>query len=804
MQTLWLDLCYGLRLLRKSRASTAVAVLALALGIGANSAIFSLVDAVLLRPLPFQDPGRLMAVWESNLPRGVRMMLISAPTFLDFQSQNTVFEGMAAYEARSFTLTGAEEPERVRGLRVSRELFPLLGVRPAWGRDFAPGELAAGGGDVVIVSHGLWERHFGAGAVVLPQALTLDGRSFTVIGVMPPRFEFPDRYVELWAPLVFTAGELTMRGYHHLGVIARLRPGVAPQNAHTELNGIAGRLAQEYPETNRGWGVNLLPLQEFRVREVRPALLVLLGAVGFVLLIGCASVANLLLARNAAREREIAVRTALGAGRARLLRQLFTESLLLAVFSGGLGLALTPWFTALLLSLGPPDLVLPEQVRINSGVLGFTLAVSLLTGLVFGVIPALQGSRTDLSEFLKEGGRSATGGIRRHRLRNSLVVSEVAFALVLLVGAGLMLRSFQRLQAVDPGFRPDHLLTLQLALPDSKYPQAWQKAAFFQQLLERVSTLPGVVSAAATSHLPLVSDFGRQFDIQGRPVPEPGEAPGAHFRTVTPEYFRTMHIRLRQGRHFAAQDTAQAPGVAIVNEDLARRYFPNEDPLGQRISLGGPDGSTWRTIVGIVGGVHHMQLDAPIPAELYVPYSQWPQASATLVVRTVSDPAQIAGAIRAQIRAVDKDQPVGVVRTMEQVVWESVAPRRAVVVLLSAFSALALVLAAAGIYGVVSYSVAQRRHEVGIRLALGAQPREVLRLMLRQGLTLCLGGVALGTLAALGLTHLLSGLLFGVTATDPWTFAAVALFLIGVALLASYLPARAATRVDPVVTLRVG
>ena len=804
MQALWQDLWYGLRMLRKSRALTGVAVLALALGMGANSAIFSLVDAVLLRPLPFQDFGRLMAVWESNLQLGLHKALTSAPTFLDFRNQNTVFEGMAAYQATSLTLTGKDEPERVPGLRVSRELFPVLGVRPAWGRDFTPAEMQAGGAGAVIVSHGFWKRRFGADAAMLGQPLTLDGKSFTVAGIMPPGFEFPDRNVELWAPLVFSADELAMRGYHSLSVIARLKPGVTSRNAYVELNGIATRLARQYPVTNRGWTVDLLPLREFQVRDIRSALLVLFGAVGFVLLIACASTANLLLARNAVRAREIAVRTALGAGRARLLRQLLTESLLLSVLSGGVGLALTPWFVRLLLWLSPPDLVLPEQVRVDPRVLGFTLAVSLLTGLVFGVIPALQGSRTELSEFLKEGSRSATGSVRRHRLRNILVVSEVAFALVLLVGAGLMLRSFQRLQAVDPGFRPDHLLTVQVSLPDSKYPQGWQRAAFYQALLERVSTLPGVRSAAATDCLPMVSDFGRQFSIEGRPAPAPGEAPTAHFRTVTPEYFRTMQIRLRQGRHFSEQDHAQAPGVAIVNEDLARRYWPNQDPLGQRISLGKQDSAPRRTIVGVVAGVRHHYLDAPVPAEMYVPYFQWPQASATLVVRTVSDPVRMAGAIRTQVRAVDKDQPLGAVRTMERVVSESVAPRRAVVVLLSAFSSLALILAGVGIYGVVSYSVAQRRHEIGIRLALGAQPREVLRLMLRQGLVLCLGGVALGALAALGLTRLLAGLLFGVSATDPWTFAAVTLFLIGVALLASYLPARAATRVDPIQTLRVG
>jgi putative ABC transport system permease protein len=796
------DLRYGLRMLLRSRGVTAVAVLALALGIGANTAIFSLVEVVLLRPLPFRDADRLTMVWENNLQRGIQEFTISAPTFLDYRSQSGVFEGMVAFEAASFALTGRGEPERIRGLRVTTGFLPLLGVRPARGRDFLPAEMRPGGEGVIIVSHGLWVRRFGSDPNLLGQALTLDGKSFTVSGIMAPGFEFPERTVEFWMPLVFTAQDMSFRGYHHLSVIARLKADVPLEQAWAEMNGLAGRLAQQHPVTNRGWGVTLVPLRDQQVREVRLALLIMFGAVGFVLLIACASIANLLLARNAAREREIAIRAALGAGRLRLVRQLLAESVLLALLGGGAGLFLTPWLTRLLLAISPEDLVLPQQIGIHAGVLGFTLAVSLVTGLVFGVIPAVQASRTNLNESLKEGGRSATEGFRRHRIRSGLVILEVALALVLLVGAGLMTRSFLRLQAVDPGFRADHVLTVRLSLSESKYSEDRQRAAFFRDLLERVETLPGVQTVAVTNCLPLVSDFVRLFEIEGRPAPGPGEAPAASFRAVTPGYFRAMGVAVRRGRHFSEQDGAESAGVAIVNEDLTRRYWPKEDPIGKRVHLGKLDRMGWRTIVGVVSDVRHRALDTPALGELYVPYSQWPQAATTLVVRTTWEPVQMAGAIRAEVRAVDRDQPIGEIRTMERVVSESVAPRRAVVTLLGVFASLALILAAVGIYGVIAFSVVERTHEIGIRMALGAQRSDVLRMVVEQGLVLALVGVAIGAVASLVLTRVLSSLLYGVSATDPWTFLGVSLLLTVVAVLASYLPARHATKVDPLVALR--
>jgi len=805
MRALLQDLRYSLRMLTRSARVTAVAAVSLALGLGANIAIFSLVHEVLLRPPQYREPRRLVLVRESNPERGIPESLVSPANFVDFHDQSSAFERMTTYERTTLALTGAGEPEQVRALLVSEGFFRTLGVSPRWGRDFLREEADPGGGDVVVVSYGFWERRFGRDPGLLGKSLTLNGRPHTVVGIMRGGFEFPDRGVVMWVPRGFGAEESGRRGFRRLGGLARLKPGVSQEQAGRELNHIAARLGEQYPVSNRGWRVKLVELLGARVEPVRPALLILLGAVGLVMLIGCANIASLLLARNAARVREMAVRAALGAGRGRLLRQLLLESLLLALAGGVLGLLLHPWMTRLLLSLSPQELVLPERIGFRLSVAAFGLAASLLTALLCGLAPALHGSSTDLVEGLKEGGRSGGGGVRRQRLRSVLVVAEVAVALVLLAGAGVMLRSFLKLRAVDPGFRADRVLTVRLGLTPSRYREEQQKTSFYRALLERVRALPGVEAAAATNHLPMVSDLNRAFTIGGRPVPLPGEWPAARFRAVTPDYFRAMGIPLLRGRVFTGQDDAEAPGVALVNQSLARRYWPGENPLGQRVNLARPEVQhAWRTIVGVVGDVRHAGLDAEIQPEVYAPYYQMPEASTTLVARAVSEPLMLAAAVRAAVRAVAPDQPVSEVRTMPRVVAESEAmgSRRTVLLLLSAFAALAVLLATVGVYGVISYSVAQRTQEIGVRMALGAAGGDLVWMVVRQALGLALAGVTIGTLAALALTRFLSRLAFGVSPADPATFAAVAALLLTVALAASYLPARAATRVDPLTALR--
>ena len=807
MQGWALDFRYALRMLAVHRRVTAVAVLSLALGLGANIAIFSLVYAVLLRPLPYKDPDRLTIFWESHVARGSGRAMISAPNFIDYRSQNTVFEGMAAFETVDVALTGVREAEQVRGLAVTEGFFSVLGVRPFRGRDFLPAETQAGGPCAVVLSQGFWQRRFGGEPQVVGRALALNGVSCAVTGIMPAGFEFPDREAEFWMGRGFSAAELRQRGYHRMGAVARFKPGVQRSQAVADLNRIAAHLAEQYPVTNRGWGVFLVPVREERVRWVRTALLIIVGAAGLVLLIACTNVASLLVARNAAREKEIAVRAALGAGRGRLLGQSLTESLLLALLAGGVGLALTPFFTRVLLSLSPKGFVLPQRVGLDPVVLSFGLAAALLVALLSGLLPAMQALRTNLSESLKEGGRAGGAGLSRQRARSCLVIAEVAVALVLLAGAGVMLRSFLRLRVVDSGFRTDHLLTARLFLPAARYGEARQKTSFHRDLLERVRALPGVESAAAGNCLPLISDFGRAFTIGGRPIPPPGQWLSASYRSVTPEYFRTLGIPILRGRAFTDQDHADAPGVAIVNQTLARQQWPNGDPIGQQINLERPERQhAWRTIVGVAGDVRHRGPDANYSVEVYAPYYQMPEAAATLAVRSASDPAGLAVGVRAALRAADPNLPPGQIRTMEQLVAESdsLSSRRSLMVLLGAFAVLAVLLAGVGVYGVISYSVAQRRQEIGLRMALGAQRGDVLRLVIRQALGLALAGVAIGAGLALALTRFLGSLVYQVSASDPLTFTAVGLLLVLVSLAASYLPAWAATRVDPMAALRVG
>jgi predicted permease len=803
---LWQDLRYGLRVLWKNPGFTVVAVLALALGIGANSAIFSVVNTVLLRPLPYRDPERLVMVWEDRSKQGYPRDTPAPANFIDWRDQNQVFEGMAAIASQSFNLTGAGEPERIDGKRVSASLFPLMGVEPLVGRTFTPEEDQPGANRVVVLSHGLWQRRFGSDRKIVGQPLTLNGESFMVVGVMPPHFRFPAREDELWVPIAFSPQAAAARGSHYLQVIARLKPGVTLEQARAEMETIAARLMQQYPNTNTNVGAALVPLHEHLVGDIKPALLVLLGAVGFVLLVACANVANLLLARAAGRQKEIALRVALGASRARLIRQFLTESLLLAALGGVVGLLLSLWGVNALKAFIPENISQAQAVAVDARVLGFTLLVSLLTGLIFGLAPATQASSFNLNETLKEGGRDSASGSRGNRIRGLLVITEVAVSLVLLIGAGLLINSFLRLRGVDPGFRADNLLTMRVVLPEMKYPDQPRRTAFYAELVRRLEALPGVQSAAVTNWIPLV----RQGDslgitIEGQPAPAPGQNPSAVTRVVSPHYFRTMGIQLTRGREFVEQDTADSPRVVVISETMARRFWPGEDPLGKRLTTGGPAGAPipWMEVVGVVKDVRQMELTADPKPQMYVPFTQ-PVffRPSHLVVKTDVEPRTLATAVRKAVWEIDKDQPVSNVSTMEDVLSESIARQRFSMLLFGIFAALALILAAVGIYGVMSYSVAQRTREIGIRIALGAQRGDVLRLAVGGGLKLVLIGVVLGLAAAFALTRVMTSLLFGVSATDPATLVVISLVLISVAVLASYIPARRATKVDPMVALR--
>jgi putative ABC transport system permease protein len=802
---LWQDLRYGLRTLVKNPGFTMVAVIALAIGIGANSAIFSVVNTVLLRPLPYKEPDRLVMVWEDNTRHGYPRDTPAVANYIDWRNQNQVFEGIAAIADLSFNLTGTGEPERLEGKRVSANLFPLLGVEPQLGRAFLPEEDQPGAGRVVILSHGLWQRRFGSDMKIVGKPLTLNGESFTVIGVMPPDFQFPRREVDLWVPIAFTSQEAASRGRHYLQVIGRLKPGITLQQAQAEMNTIAARLQQQYPDQNTDLGAAVTPLHEHVAGDIKPALLILLGAVGFVLLVACANVANLLLARAAVRQKEIAIRVALGASRLRLIRQFLTESILLAALGGGVGLLLSLWGVSLLQSFIPENISQVKAVAIDAKVLGFTLLVSLLTGLIFGLAPATQASNFNLNETLKEGGRDSAAGSRGNRIRSLLVIAEVAVSLILLIGAGLLINSFLRLRNVDPGFRTENLLTMKVVLPKLKYPDHARRTTFYTDLVHRVESLPGVKSAAVTTNLPLYRQGNSMgVVIEGHPDPAPGHEPNVVTRVISPHYFSTMGIQLVQGREVSEQDRVDSPAVGVISETMAHRFWPGEDAVGKRISPGKPESpNDWITIVGVVKDVRQFELDAEPKPQMYLSYKQADYFEPNdLVVSTNVEPLSLAAAVRKTVWEVDKDQPVSDIRTMEDILSESIARQRFSMLLLGIFAALALVLAAVGIYGVMSYSVAQRTREIGLRMALGAKASDVLKLVVGQGLKLVLIGVVFGLAAAFILTRVMSSLLFGVTATDPTTFIIISLVLISVAVLASYIPARRATKVDPMIALR--
>ena len=791
MSTFLQDSRYGIRMLMKKPGFTLAAVLALALGIGVNSAIFSVVNGVLLRSLPYEEPDRVMTVLSSNRQSVKPEGTASYPDFADWKSGNQVFEQMAVFRSKGYTLTGTGEPERISGARASADFFSVLGVKPVLGRTFLPEEDRPGGERVIVIGHGLWQRNFGADPNIIGRALTLDGNSNTVVGVLPAGLSFPIEIqkAEIWSPLSLDGNLLEQRGVHYLKAIGRLKAGVTVEQAQAEMTAIASRLEQAYPDNNTDRIVTVSSLYEQLVGQIRPALLIMLGAVGFVLAVACSNVANLLLARAAARQKEISVRLALGAGRGRIIRQLLTESLLLSLVGGGAGLLLALWGIDLLISLGPDDIPRLNAINLDGRVLGFTFFISVLTGIGFGLAPALKASRSDLNSSLKEGGRNSTGSLSSNRMRNLLVISEMALALVLLVGAGLLIRSFIRLQQVNPGFDPKNVLTMQVSLPGSRYKTGAQIAGFFGQALERVKTLPGVESAGAVTGLPLTGDGDvvTTFTIENRPAPPEGQEPRAAWSAITPDYFRTLHIPLLKGQEFTEANKKGTPGRIIISDTMARQHFPNEDPIGQQIALGiltdDDDPQLWE-IAAVVGDVRDTAINAePIP-HMYVPYSQVSWSSMTLAVRASSDPMNLVDSVRGQVLAIDKDQPVSQIQTMERLVAGSIAQPRFYLLLLAIFAALALLLAAVGIYGVLSYSVTQRMHEIGIRMALGAQGSDVIKLVVGQGMKLALAGIFIGLAGSLLLTRLLSSLVYEVSVTDPLTFAGTAAILVGVALVA--------------------
>jgi putative ABC transport system permease protein len=801
------DIRYGLRMFAKNPTFTAIAVLAISLGIGANTAIFSVVNALLLRPLPYKSPDQLVEIWENAAHLGFPKNTPSPANFVDWRQQSTLFDGMAAFTERRFNLSGAGEPERLDGRRVSVNIFDLLGIKPIIGRTFVPEEDKPGT-NVVLLNESLWKRRFGGDPSVIGRAITLNNESYTVIGVLPHSVQLPISgawHDQVWVPLAFSAEEAAERGNHFLQVLGRMKPGVTLPQAQAEMETIAARLAQQYPRYNTRIGAVVVPLHEEIVGNMKPALLILLGAVAFVLLIACANVANLLLARAAARQKEIALRLALGADRARLTKQLLVESVILSVFGGIVGLLFAYAGLRVLTQFIPEDILHADTITIDGKVLIFTFLVAIITGLLFGLAPASQASHFNLNETLKEGGRDSGAGVRGKRLRSSLVIAEVAVSFILLIGAGLLINSFMHLRNLDPGFRADHVLALNVELSETKYPDTARRSAFFDEVLRRVRALPGVQAVAVAGNLPFTyNGDSMNIAVEGVPDPLPDQWPDVIYRAIGPNYFSTMGIPFVRGRDFNEQDTLDSNLAVIVSEKTAKHYWPNEDPIGKRLKPGATSSQTpWRTVIGVVKDVRQNDFIAEPKMQMYFSYRQMktlvPNA---LVIRTVVEPMSLATSVRNAIWAVDKDQAVSNIDSMKHIVAGAVARQRFSMLLLAIFAGLALVLAAVGIYGVMSYSVAQQTHEIGIRIALGAKRSDVLKMTLTQGLKLVGLGLGCGLIVAFVLTRVMASMLFGISATDPITFLSISFVLLAVALLASYIPALRATHVDPMIALR--
>jgi putative ABC transport system permease protein len=805
------DLRYSLRVLARSPSFTLVAVLGLALGIGANSAIFTAMNAVLLRPLPYKQAEQLVLLWQLNRHNEDHEIKASAPDYLDLKEQNSVFQDIAAFNANSglgLNLSGADQsgadqngvshPARISATSVTGNLFSVLGVTPALGRSFLPDEERPGSAPVCILSHDLWRRRFGSDPKIIGKTVTLNSEVWTVVGVMPAGFRFPQS-VDLWVPAMVRSTARTKRAQHYLGVIARLKPGLSLDHAQAELNSLARRMELQYPETNAGLGITLVPLRTQITGNIRPALLVLFGATAFVLLIACTNLANLLLVRATVRQAEMSLRLALGASRTRLVRQLLTESALLGVLGGVLGLILAFAGTRLLLNHSPSNLPRTNEIAVDGRVLAFTLGLSVFTAVIFGMVPALQASKPDLIRTLKVGGSGFAMGHGWQRLRLLLVASEMALALVLLIGASLMIRSSFRLQEVNIGLDPLNVLTMDTTLTVDRYP-APRQIAFYRSVVERIGALPGVTSVGAVDNLPLGGSDVHSFGIEGRSAWDPGNEPSGEFGVVTPQYFNAIGIPLAKGRYFTEGDGDETPRVAIINDAVASRYWPQEDPLGKKITIDFEREP--REIVGVVGNVRHLGIDQQEPMQVYIPHSQRGGAAMYLVVRATSDPLNLVPSIRAAVEAVDHDQPVYDIQTMEQRLSDSVSPRRFNMLLLGIFAAIALLLAGGGTYGVMSYFVTQQTHDIGIRMAMGADQVKVLTLVVGKGLVILFSALTIGIAVALAFSRVMSGLLFGISTLDLPSILGASLLLTTVGLLACYIPARRASRVDPVVALR--
>jgi putative ABC transport system permease protein len=810
MQGLIQDLRYGLRMLIKSPAVTAVAIIALMLGLGANTAIFSVVHAVLLRSLPYAEGDRLAIVWENRKSgKGNPQNVINLGNFFDWKDQNTVFSDMAAFFDQNANLTGDGDPEEIPGQLATTNLFSLLGVNPIKGRAFAPDDGKTGQPRVVVISYDLWQRRFGGDQSIVGRKITLNNQPNEIIGVLPPEVgwyvqkgSMISKAPQIWTPWQIS-NELRERHGRFARAVARLKPGVTIEQAQNEMNVIGARLEQQFPDFNTKWGVTVVPLRTQFTGEIRKPLLILLGAVGFVLLIACANVANLLLARAASRKREIALRAGLGASRWRIARQLLTESVLLSVFGGGLGLLLAVWGTKALLALSPPELLDLRSAGVNVPVLLFTIGLTLITGIAFGLVPAFEASRFDINEPLKEGSKGIIGGTRAQRVRSLFVVAQVALALVLLIGAGLLMKSLNRLQSVEPGFDPNNVLTMRVNLPSRKYDTDPKLLNFFKQAIDQIQAIPGVESAGAINTIPFGGPHsGTGVEIEGQPKRPPGQGLGTGICVTDANYFQTMRIPLKRGRLYTQQEALEMRHVVVVNEAFARENFPGQDPIGQRVTINMKDENQPSEIIGIVGDNKHKGLDTEVEPMAFWPHAELVYSSMTITIRMRSEGANVAGNARNVIHQLDPDQPIGEVITMNGMMARSVARSRFNSLLLAIFSVVALVMAAVGIYGVMSYAVLQRTHEIGVRMALGAQRRDVLTLILKQGIILAVTGVLVGLAGSFGLTRVISTLLFDVTATDKTTFAAVAFGLFAITFIASYIPAWRATRVDPLVALR--